>query len=387
MNGRVYDPQLGRFLSADPFVQSPTSSQNYNRYSYALNNPLKYTDPSGYFLKKLFKGIKRAFKSIGRFFKKYGRMIAAIAFAAIVGPAVAGWIGGFTGALVGGAVAGFGSSFIMTGSVSAAFKGALFGAIAGGLAWQIGHGAIGRALAEHAFAGVETIADLVEAIKYFQRLKTIAHGIAQGLVSVARGGSFKSGLIGGVVGHGVGEYVENAYPGNGWSAVAAKTTVISVAGGTASVMGGGKFANGAASAGFTHLFNYWGIDDYYKAAHAEALTKIGEYWGKATAAVGSIFFGPKAAAGAKAAQVLAVESPVVIGSAVRVQQAATSAVTAVSNHAQVAAVSAVPLAANPAVQQNVIDTVSTYLDHKSLPAVSAGGAVGYGLQKIVPLEK
>ena len=49
MNGRVYDPWLGRFLSPDPFVQAPTYSQNYNRYSYALNNPLKYTDPSGYY--------------------------------------------------------------------------------------------------------------------------------------------------------------------------------------------------------------------------------------------------------------------------------------------------------------------------------------------------
>jgi len=50
MNGRVYDPWLGRFLSPDPFVQAPTYSQNFNRYSYALNNPLKYTDPSGEFI-------------------------------------------------------------------------------------------------------------------------------------------------------------------------------------------------------------------------------------------------------------------------------------------------------------------------------------------------
>jgi RHS repeat-associated protein len=48
MNGRIYDPQLGRFLSPDPFVTSPENPQNYNRYSYVLNNPLKYTDPSGY---------------------------------------------------------------------------------------------------------------------------------------------------------------------------------------------------------------------------------------------------------------------------------------------------------------------------------------------------
>jgi len=47
MNGRCYDPLLGRFLSTDNYVQEPSNSQNFNRYSYCLNNPLKYTDPSG----------------------------------------------------------------------------------------------------------------------------------------------------------------------------------------------------------------------------------------------------------------------------------------------------------------------------------------------------
>ena len=47
MNARLYDPALGRFLSPDPYVQSPDNSQNYNRYSYCLNNPLRYSDPSG----------------------------------------------------------------------------------------------------------------------------------------------------------------------------------------------------------------------------------------------------------------------------------------------------------------------------------------------------
>ncbi len=49
MNGRVYDPILGRFLSPDPNVQVVTDLQSYNRYSYVLNNPLRYTDPTGYF--------------------------------------------------------------------------------------------------------------------------------------------------------------------------------------------------------------------------------------------------------------------------------------------------------------------------------------------------
>lgn len=48
MNGRMYDPLNGRMLSSDPILQELDNSQNHNRYSYALNNPLKYTDPSGY---------------------------------------------------------------------------------------------------------------------------------------------------------------------------------------------------------------------------------------------------------------------------------------------------------------------------------------------------
>ena len=50
MNGRLYDPEIGRFISADPFVQLTDNMQNYNRYSYVLNNPLSYTDSSGYIL-------------------------------------------------------------------------------------------------------------------------------------------------------------------------------------------------------------------------------------------------------------------------------------------------------------------------------------------------
>ncbi len=48
MNGRAYDYNLGRFLSVDPFVQSPGNSQSMNPYSYIMNNPLAGTDPSGY---------------------------------------------------------------------------------------------------------------------------------------------------------------------------------------------------------------------------------------------------------------------------------------------------------------------------------------------------
>ena len=60
MNGRIYDSALGRFLQADPIIQEPNNPQNFNRYSYVLNNPLSLTDPSGF----LFGGIGKAFRRV-----------------------------------------------------------------------------------------------------------------------------------------------------------------------------------------------------------------------------------------------------------------------------------------------------------------------------------
>ena len=48
MNGRVYDPLTAMFFSPDPFVQAPGNWLNYNRYGYCMNNPTKYSDPTGY---------------------------------------------------------------------------------------------------------------------------------------------------------------------------------------------------------------------------------------------------------------------------------------------------------------------------------------------------
>ena len=50
MNARLYDPAIGRFLSPDPYVPNSSNSQDFNRYTYTRNNPLRYTDPDGEFL-------------------------------------------------------------------------------------------------------------------------------------------------------------------------------------------------------------------------------------------------------------------------------------------------------------------------------------------------
>src|SRR5204862_2059504 len=48
MNGRIYEPNIARFVSADPIIQDPEHSQSYNRYSYVWNNPTNLTDPTGF---------------------------------------------------------------------------------------------------------------------------------------------------------------------------------------------------------------------------------------------------------------------------------------------------------------------------------------------------
>ncbi|MES9868355.1 MAG: RHS repeat-associated core domain-containing protein [Sedimenticola sp.] len=153
MNGRVYDPEIGRFLSADPNIQAPQNSQSYNRYSYVLNNPLKYTDPSGYFFKKLFKGIKKVFKS------KIFKIVAVAALAWFAGAAAfqsAFWkaaavtsnMGAIYGAGItagltaGGAVIGAAYGYSVTGNLKGALLGGLSGASLGSMAGGLVTGAL-----------------------------------------------------------------------------------------------------------------------------------------------------------------------------------------------------------------------------------------------------
>jgi hypothetical protein len=87
MNGRVYDPTIARFLSADPIIQAPHDLQSYNRYAYVRNNPLKYTDPSGYsWLSREWKRAKKRWTRIREGIK-----------GAVVGFFAGGWAGAYVG--------------------------------------------------------------------------------------------------------------------------------------------------------------------------------------------------------------------------------------------------------------------------------------------------
>jgi RHS repeat-associated protein len=66
---RYYDPKIGRFLSADSIIPDIYNAQAFNRYSYVMNNPIMYMDPSGHGF-FLFDWIWDALKAVGNFFAR-----------------------------------------------------------------------------------------------------------------------------------------------------------------------------------------------------------------------------------------------------------------------------------------------------------------------------
>ncbi|MCQ2374359.1 MAG: hypothetical protein MJ069_00435 [Salinivirgaceae bacterium] len=145
--GRFYDPVVGRFLSPDPYVQDPSNPQNFNRYSYCLNNPLKYNDPSG-------ESAVLTAAIIGAVIGTYiGGTMANNTYNPIKwnyselktwgymgGGAIVGAASGAAGAYVGSTVGGyFASSSFVAGSASGAAAGAVGGTISGaGYSWLDG---------------------------------------------------------------------------------------------------------------------------------------------------------------------------------------------------------------------------------------------------------
>lgn len=115
MNARLYDPALGRFLSPDPYVQFPDFSQSYNRYSYALNNPMLYVDENGEFLHVLFcAGLgglgNLIWKACSGQIHNFGDGLAAFAIGAAAG-AVGSFTGGLAFGVAGGGTLGVGGFF------------------------------------------------------------------------------------------------------------------------------------------------------------------------------------------------------------------------------------------------------------------------------------
>lgn len=186
MNARLYDPALGRFLSPDPFVQAPDFSQNFNRYAYGMNNPLKFVDEDGesfFLIACIIAGIVGATANVATHWKQiqaagggwkgfwkasayalaggvagaagmYAGVAAAVGFAGVAGATATGVAAGSTGFAAGatvGAAGGAASGFVLNTSNSliegerfgGALKYGLMGGLTGGLVGGLTGGLVG----------------------------------------------------------------------------------------------------------------------------------------------------------------------------------------------------------------------------------------------------
>ena len=102
MNGRLYDFNLGRFTSADPYVKFAASTQGFNRYSYTDNNPLSRTDMNGFGwfkkAKQWIKEHKRQFISPLMYSKPVKEAMLKYEWLRVAGSMAASTIGGPPGA-------------------------------------------------------------------------------------------------------------------------------------------------------------------------------------------------------------------------------------------------------------------------------------------------
>ncbi len=211
MNGRLYDANLGRFISPDNYVQDPGNTQNYNRYGYAYNNPLMFNDPSGeFFLAAVF----AVASALG------GTAIATVAAAFIVGGASAVLFNGVANLVNGESFfSGAGSAF-------------LFGGISGVISFGIGQISWSNSVFQHA-----------------------AHGLSGGFMSVLQGGDFGSGFASGFISHAIAAGTDMLVGENSaWRDVAIVASG-TLAGGISSKLAGGSWVMGIRQGFVSSLLN------------------------------------------------------------------------------------------------------------------------------------
>lgn len=196
LNGRIYDPLVGRMFSPDPFIPNATNSQDYNKYIYARNNPLKYTDKNGEWvwvavgaavggLVNLgIQAYKGNVNSFGDGLKAFG--VGAVAGAVITatgGAVTAGLTGSSLVAGVSGSLAA-GTGGFAAGTISGAVSGAVGNAIlATGNALLLGDVDPNRSLGEQ----------VLESTMWGAAGGAVIGGVVNGAVAVFKGNNFWTG--------------------------------------------------------------------------------------------------------------------------------------------------------------------------------------------------
>jgi RHS repeat-associated protein len=265
LNARLYDPQLGRFASADSLVDNPYNAQALNRYSYVYDNPLSFTDPTGHgffsFIGSIFKAVFTApLKLAGAQLHALGSVIRS---APIIGTILQIAVGAAATVLCEGNV---GCGIAAAAGIAALTAGVTSGKI--GVALQAGAIAAGTAAA---FAGIGDITaeplcqgDLCggdftgESLQFtthdltFLSANHLANIVGHTAIGCAAAAASGAGCGSGALAGGITSFAGPVINQSGFEAGLVANTAL---GGVASVAGGGKFANGAITAAFGYLFN------------------------------------------------------------------------------------------------------------------------------------
>ncbi len=203
---RYFDPQIGRFISADTIVQAPYDPQSLNRYSYCRNNPINYVDPTGnfWFLPLLISVIK----------------------------------GAVIGAAIGAAVAAATGQNILQGVMTGAIGGAIFGGIGALKLTGIGH------TIAHTLGGAAAGAANGAVTGQDVGMNALVGGISAG-ASEFLGNNVS--ILKDVAGNNLGAHINN---------MLRRAFIGSVIGGAASAATGGSFGRGAALGARTSAIAY-----------------------------------------------------------------------------------------------------------------------------------
>lgn len=224
MNGRLYWASGGRMVQPDPIITDPLNPQNWNPYSYVMNNPLNLIDPSGYsFVDYLFNPHKGLFRSVMR---ALGPRASGIAVGVGCSFAPGPW------AIACAAGGSYDMARAFGASSSDARRSGVSGAFTALVSWGVGK-----------YGGNPS---------YYSRVGISA--TAGGVASVIQGGKFGHGFATAGVTAAASPYIYNANTNPVAGAVAA-----SILGGTVSEMTGGKFANGAVTGAFSYAISA-GVD-------------------------------------------------------------------------------------------------------------------------------
>lgn len=237
MNGRVFDPRLGVFLSVDPLTSDATDPNDLNPYAYARQNPLKLRDLSGYgFFDDFFRDpigtigreLGNAWRDTTQFVGKHWREIVVVAVAVGVTAICAGTCAPVVAAALAGAAAGATAGALYGGTIDDVMRGAIVGGVFG------------------AFSGVIGTSTLPA------WGKATGYGLVSGTRTAMSGGEFGRGFVIGVISTGVD--AQGLFSGTEAQDVALRVATGAAVNGTVSHLSGDKFENGALTGAFHQLW-------------------------------------------------------------------------------------------------------------------------------------